>query len=102
MIQETLKSNALPEGFTKKTLERAVARAQELNKAREFDQAEELLRDVLTKAPEHPGALKELNRTLMWGQYHDQVFDDRYDELVTNACAAAAKVSSRPNTRKRV
>ncbi|MEJ2330916.1 MAG: hypothetical protein P8Z33_13900, partial [Gammaproteobacteria bacterium] len=85
MIQETLKSNALPESFTQETLERAVARAQELNKAHEFDQAEELLRDVLTKAPEHPGALKALNRTLMWGQYQDQVFDERYNELVTNA-----------------
>jgi RNA polymerase sigma factor (sigma-70 family) len=90
MIQETLKSNALPEGFTQETLERAVARAQELNKAREFDQAEELLRDVLTKAPDHAGALKELNRTLMWGQYHDKVFDERYNELVTNARAILA------------
>jgi RNA polymerase sigma factor (sigma-70 family) len=94
MIQETLKSNALPEGFTQETLERAVARAQELNKAREFDQAEELLRDVLAKAPEHPGALKELNRTLMWGQYHDQVFDERYNELVTNARAILAAGSN--------
>ncbi len=67
MVQDALKSNALPENFTAETLAQVVAQAAELNKQREYDQAEELLCAVLGKAPEHPGALRELNRTLMHG-----------------------------------
>jgi RNA polymerase sigma factor (sigma-70 family) len=87
MVRDTLQSSALPESFADETLARAVARAAELNREHEFDEAEGLLRDVLGKAPHHTGALKELNRTLMWGQYEDQVFDERWNELVVNARA---------------
>lgn len=82
MVQDELKANALPEGFTGKTLEQAVLKAGELNKGRQFDQAEVVLRQVLANAPEHPGALKELNRTLMWGSVYGQGRWDLLPELV--------------------
>ncbi|MBN1580197.1 MAG: sigma-70 family RNA polymerase sigma factor [Anaerolineae bacterium] len=82
MVQEALESNALPENFTQETIELAVNKAKELNKEREFDQAENLLRDVLGKSPDHPGALKELNRTLMWGRVYGQARWDKLPELV--------------------
>lgn len=67
MVRETLRSNALPESFAEETLARAVARAAQLNKEHEYDEAESLLRDVLGKVPNHPAALQELNRALMRG-----------------------------------
>jgi RNA polymerase sigma factor (sigma-70 family) len=87
MVRDSLQSSALPESFADQTLAQAVARAAELNREHEFAEAEGLLRDVLGKAPNHVGALRELNRTLMWGQYEDQRFDKRWNELVVNARA---------------
>jgi RNA polymerase sigma factor (sigma-70 family) len=93
MVQDALKSNALPESFAAETLAHVVSQAAELNKQHEFDRAEGLLRAVLSKAPDHPGALRELNRTLMWGQYEDQRFDERWNELVENGWAILASDS---------
>ena len=64
-----------------------------------FGEAESLLRDVLTKTPPsatavRAAALRELNRTLMWGQYDDGVFDARHDELVSNGRDILAAVST--------
>jgi RNA polymerase sigma factor (sigma-70 family) len=82
MVQDTLRGNALPENFTDETLRRAIAQAAEWNKEHQFDQAEELLHAVLDKVPGHPGALKELNRTLMWGRVYEHSRWDRLPELV--------------------
>ncbi len=70
MVQEELNANALPEDFTRQTVEQAVARAKELNKDHQFDQAEQILRQALVQAPGHTGALKELNRAVMRGQVY--------------------------------
>ncbi|MCU0521013.1 MAG: sigma-70 family RNA polymerase sigma factor [Anaerolineae bacterium] len=94
MVREALQSNALPDGFAEETLSRAVAEAAAANKAHRFSEAESLLRNVLAKTPDvapalRTAALRELNRTLMWGQY-DSAFDRRYEELITNAQAILA------------
>jgi len=70
MVQEDFRNNALSESFTKETVELAVSRARELNRDRRFDEAERLLRQALSQAPEHGGALKELNRALMHGRVY--------------------------------
>jgi RNA polymerase sigma factor (sigma-70 family) len=93
MVRDTLQSNALPESFAEGTLAQAVARAAELNAERQFDEAEGLLRDVLDKAPDHPGALKELNRTLMWGRVYGEARWDRLPELVEHGRAILASGS---------
>jgi RNA polymerase sigma factor (sigma-70 family) len=82
MVQDALKSNALPENFTEETLAQAVAQAATLNKQRKFGQAEDLLRAVLDKSPNHTGALREINRTLMHGHVYGQGRWDRLPELV--------------------
>ena len=93
MVRDTLQGNALPESFAEETLAQAVARAAELNKERQFDEAEGLLRDVLGKVPKHPGALKELNRTLMWGRVYGEARWDRLPELVEHGRAILASGS---------
>jgi RNA polymerase sigma factor (sigma-70 family) len=93
MTRDTLQSNALPESFAEETLAQAVTKAAELNKEHEFDEAEGLLRDVLGKAPDHPGALKELNRTLMWGRVYGESRWDRLPELVEHGRAILASGS---------
>jgi RNA polymerase sigma factor (sigma-70 family) len=80
MARETLQSSALPESFAEETLAQAVARAAELNRELKFDEAEGLLRDVLGKAPNHAGALKEMNRALMRGWVYGKA-RWRYDRL---------------------
>jgi RNA polymerase sigma factor (sigma-70 family) len=82
MVKDELKANPLPEGFTTQTLEQAIAQAGKLNQERRFDEAEDLLRKVLAESPEHPSALKELNRTLMWGGVYGQGRWDLLPELV--------------------
>jgi len=96
MVKDALAGSALPESFTEETLTRAVEEAAELNKAQKFSEAEELLRDVVAKTPKDApavltAALKELNRTLMWGQYNAQLFDERWNELVANGRAILAE-----------
>lgn len=81
MVGDELKANSLPESFSQETLEQAVAKAGALNKDKQFDQAEELLRRVLEQVPQHTGALKELNRTLMWGSVYTQGNWDLLSEL---------------------
>jgi RNA polymerase sigma factor (sigma-70 family) len=93
MVRDTLQSNALPENFAEETLAQAVARAAELNKERQFDEAESLLRDVLGKAPDHPAALQELNRALMWGSVYGKARWDRLPELVEHGRAILASGS---------
>jgi RNA polymerase sigma factor (sigma-70 family) len=97
MVRDTLQSNALPESFTEGTLAQAVARAAELNKERQFDEAEGLLRDVLGKAPSHTAALKELNRTLMQGRVYGEARWDRLPELVEHGRAILASGSEDEN-----
>ena len=82
MVQNELKANGLPGSFTQETLEQAILRASELNKVRQFEQAEGLLRQVLEESPGHPEALKELNRTLMRGGVYGQGRWDLLPELV--------------------
>jgi tetratricopeptide (TPR) repeat protein len=84
MVRDTLQSSALPESFAEDTLAQAVARAAELNKQHEYGQAEDLLRAVLGKAPDHPGALKELNYALMSGRVYGQGRWDQLPELAEN------------------
>lgn len=72
MVEDELKSNKLDKKFTQETVEQAVARAKELNKDGKHNEAEELLRQVLPKAPEDPDVLKELNHALMQGRVYGQ------------------------------
>jgi len=81
MVQDELKANALPGSFAQQTMEQAIAKAGALNKERHFEPAEHLLRQVLAQSPEHPEALKELNRTLMWGGVYGQGRWDLLPEL---------------------
>lgn len=85
MVQDELKANALPEDFTKETVEQAVARAGILNKDHKYEEAEELLREVLAKSPRHTEALKELNRALMHGRVYAQSRWDLLPELANQA-----------------
>ncbi|MEW6751989.1 MAG: sigma-70 family RNA polymerase sigma factor [Candidatus Latescibacterota bacterium] len=82
MVEEELQAHGLPEGFTRETVEQAVVRSRELNRARQYDQAEELLRQVLGQVPGHAGALRELNRTLMHGRVYGQSRWNLLPELV--------------------
>jgi RNA polymerase sigma factor (sigma-70 family) len=85
MVQEELQANSLPEGFTMDTVEQAVAQARALIGEHQYDQAENLLQAVLARLPEHPAALKELNRLVMHGRVYDQ---GRWDLLPTLASQA--------------
>jgi hypothetical protein len=82
MVQEELTANTLPGSFTQETLEQAILQAGRMNKERQFDQAEGILRQVLAQSPDHPEALKELNRTVMWGGVYEQGRWDLLPELV--------------------
>ena len=81
MVEDELKNNALPENFTQETVEKAVAQAGELNKDDKYHQAEELLRKVLGHVPQHPEALRELNRALAQGRVYGQGRFDLLPEL---------------------
>ncbi|GEM_PF-1751209 len=93
MVRNALQSNALPESFTGETLAQAVAQAADLNKQRQYGEAEDLLRDVLSKAPQHTGALRELNRAVMRGSVYDAGRWDRLPELVEHGQAILASGS---------
>jgi len=82
MIEDELKSHQLSGQFTRATVDLAVQQARELNQARQYNQAETLLRQVLSQEPEHPGALKELNRAIMRGQVFAHGRWDLLPELV--------------------
>ena len=81
MVGDELKANALPAQFTQETVEQAVARARALRKEDHFDEAEQVLREVLAQVPEHPEALKILNSTLMIGRVYNQGRWDLLPEL---------------------
>jgi RNA polymerase sigma factor (sigma-70 family) len=81
MVQDELKAHGLPKDFTQETVEKAVAQAQAWIGDRRYDQAESLLRDVLARLPDHPAALKELNRALMRGRVYEQGRWDLLPEL---------------------
>lgn len=70
MVQDEFNHNSLPDSFTQETVEQAVKHAAELNQKNQYGEAEILLRQVLTQAPTHPTALKELNRALMHGKVY--------------------------------
>ena len=78
MVEDEFRANALPDNFTQETVEKAVAQARELNKEDKYHQAEELLREVLGHVPQHPEALRELNRALAQGRVYRQ---GRFDLL---------------------
>ena len=90
MVEDELKSNALPDGFTKETVEQAVARAKTLNEDDQFNQAEELLRQVLERVPEHPGALKELNYAVTQGRVYAQSRFEMLREVAERGKALSA------------
>lgn len=81
MVQEELKAHGLSEQFTQETVDKAVAQAQAWIGERQYDQAENLLREVLTRLPDHPTALKELNRALMRGRVYGKGRWDLLPEL---------------------
>ncbi|MEW6751992.1 MAG: sigma factor-like helix-turn-helix DNA-binding protein [Candidatus Latescibacterota bacterium] len=82
MVEEELQAHGLPEGFTRETVGQAVARSRELNRARQYDQAEDLLRQVPGQVPGHAGALRELNRALMHGRVYGRSRWNLLPELV--------------------
>lgn len=82
MVEDQLKANKLPEQFAKETVDQAVARAKALNKESKYNEAEDLLRQVLAKAPENPDVLKELNRSLMQGRVYGQGRFEKLREVV--------------------
>ena len=87
MVEDTLKSHGLPDGFTQETLDRALAQARELNEQRKSTDAEQLLREVLDKVPDHPEVLKELNRALLRGRIWRQQKYGLLSELATHGRA---------------
>jgi len=87
MVEDTLKSHGLPDGFTQETLDRALAQARELNEQRESVDAEQLLRQVLDRVPDHPEVLKELNRALLRGRIWRQQKYGLLSELATHGRA---------------
>ena len=78
MVEDTIKNNRLPDDFTRRTVEKAIEEARALIGERKMVEAEEKLRGALEKIPSHAGALKTLNRVLMWGQVYDR---SRWDLL---------------------
>lgn len=82
MVEDELKSNKLPEAFTKETVEQAVTQAKALNKDNKYNEAEELLRQVLPQFPEHPGALKELNHAVVQGRVYAESRFEMLSEVV--------------------
>ena len=87
MVEDTLKSHGLPDGFTQETLDKALAQARELNEQRKSTDAEQLLRGVLDKVPDHPEVLKELNRALLRGRIWRQQKYELLPELTTHGRA---------------
>ena len=92
MVEDTFKSSALPDSFAQETMEKVVAQAGELNRQEKYTEAESLLRDALNTAPEHPGALKELNRAIMRGKVYGQ---HRWDLLPELAAQGRTVLNSR-------
>ena len=82
MVQDELHTNRLPDDFARQTVEQAVARAAALNQEGQFEQAEQVLRQALAQSPEHPQALRMLNRALMQGRVFGQGRWDLLPELV--------------------
>ena len=78
MVEDTLKGHALPDEFAHQTIGKVVEEAHRLNAEGEHGRAERLVRDALSKAPGHPGALLELNRAVMRGQVYG---NERWDLL---------------------
>lgn len=81
MVEEELNSHVLPERFTEETVDTAVRQAHDLIGERHYDQAENLLREVLSCLPDHRATLKELNRLLMRGRVYGQGRWDLLPEL---------------------
>jgi RNA polymerase sigma factor (sigma-70 family) len=90
MVADTLKSNALPMGFTQETMDKVVAQAQELNGQKKYTEAEGLLREALVKVPDHAVALRELNRAITWGRVYGQGRWDLLPEIVAHGRAILA------------
>ena len=65
MVEDTIKSNRLPDDFTRQTVEKAIEEARALIGERKMVEAEEKLRGALEKIPNHTGALQALNCALM-------------------------------------
>jgi RNA polymerase sigma factor (sigma-70 family) len=82
MVEDEFKHNPLSENFTRATVDLAVNRARELNQTKRYQEAETLLRNILSQAPEHPEALKELNRAMFRGQVFGYGRWDLLPELV--------------------
>jgi len=93
MVQDAFQEHALPADFTQETLERAVAEARELQREGRYDEAEGLMREVLTRAPGQPDALKELMRSMRRGTAAVERGEDVLAELVEQGHALLASAS---------
>ena len=87
MVQNEFENNPLPEQFTRETVAQALQRAAALNKDQQYEKAEKLLRALLAQVPEHPDALKELNRAVMHGRVYGQGRWDLLSELAAQGKA---------------
>ncbi len=85
MVEETLKKSAPDDGFAKETIQKIVARAKELIGQGELKEAERILREGLKEEPDHPGALRELNRALMWGGVYNEARWELLPEISEHA-----------------
>ena len=93
MVQDTFQEHALPADFTQETLGKTVARARELQNEGRYDEAGGLMRDVLTREPGQPEALKELMRSMRKGTAAVVRGEDVLPELVEHGCALLASAS---------
>ena len=67
MVENTLRGNALSDEFTKETIEKALKRVRKLYQQDKYRESEGILRKALSRSPDHPELLKELNRSLWRG-----------------------------------
>ena len=75
MVEDTLRSHGLSDRFAEETIGRALAEARRLGEQDRCAEAEQLLRDVLRRAPDHPDVLRELNHILTNRLYGEARWD---------------------------
>jgi RNA polymerase sigma factor (sigma-70 family) len=66
MVSDALKTHPLPDDFARQMVEKA----KQLIREKKPGEAEDVLRQALQVVPNHPEALRQLNRALMWGRVY--------------------------------
>ena len=66
MVADEIRSHPLPDDFARQMVEKA----KQLIREKKHGEAEDALRQALQAVPNHPEALRQLNRALMWGRVY--------------------------------